>query len=82
MIHPHSDRVAGYKLLENATLVNFEVIKSEVSPAPSGDIVTHVEIQLAKDEDGCDGEWGGLGFMFALAVLSLADARPHGYGVN
>ena len=82
MIHPDSDRVAGYKLLKTAALVDFNVVKTEVSPAPSGDMVTHVQIQLAKDDDGCDGEWGGLGFMFALAVLSLADARPHGYGVN
>ena len=82
MIHPDSDRVAGYKLLKTAVLVDFEVVKTEVSPAPSRDIVTHVELQLANDDDGCDGEWGGLGFMFALAVLSLADARAQGYGVN
>lgn len=81
MAYSKTDRLAGFKLLRSATLVDFEVVSSEITPAPD-DLIARVEIQLARDEAGCDAEWGGLGFMFAIAVLSMADARPHGYGVN
>ena len=82
MTHPDTDRLAGYKLLKTAALVDFEVVKTELIPSTADDIFARVEVQLANDEEQCDGEWGGLGFMFALAVLSLADARAQGYGVN
>src|SRR5206468_351606 len=35
---------------------------------------------LRRDEDRADVvEWGALGFLFAVGVLSFADARPRGY---
>lgn len=37
-----------------------------------------LELTLGDEESDSDVEWGAFGFMFALAVLSFADARPRG----
>jgi len=45
------------------------------------DDVVVLELQLGQLEDGertADHEWGGLGFIYCLATLSFADARPAG----
>lgn len=69
------DQIAAYKLIETGTLVEFEVLESEAKPTVSGDsLVTRIELQLEED----DVEWGGLGFIFCIAVLSFHDARPRG----
>ena len=79
---PTSDRLAGYKLIHTATLVEFEVVETKVQPSPDGESShVQVEIQFGGPEDG-EGdeqvEWGALGFIFALASLSFEDARPRG----
>ena len=78
-----TDRSAGYKLIETGTLVEFEVKDSKVEPSLDGETsFVHVDIQLGGPEGGAGAdqvEWGGFGYMFALAVMSFADARPRGY---
>lgn len=77
-----TERMAGYKLVENGTLVHFDVTKSDVErPEVSDETFVCIEMQLGEEEDGErteDVEWGAFGFIFALAVQSFADARPRG----
>lgn len=68
------DRAAGFELLKTATLIDFEVVETEVGDlAPEGSM--KAVLQFTEPEDV---EWGGLGFMFALAAISFNDARPAG----
>ncbi len=80
------ERVAGYKLISTGTLVNFDIVGTKVEETEGG-VVVQIELALGEIEDYDEGEapfrsedheWGGLGFMFCLAVLSFADARPRG----
>lgn len=81
------ERIAGYKLIEAGTLVNFDILDTKVEETGGG-VVVDIELALGEIEDDDDvggepvrsedHEWGGLGFMFCLAVLSFADARPRG----
>jgi len=82
----NDDRIAGYKLIESGTLVNFDIVDTQIDETPGGDeAAVRIELHLGEvegeDDDlrTDDHEWGGLGFMFALAVLSFEDARPRGY---
>ena len=80
----NDDRIAGYKLIESGTLVNFDILSTQIDESPGGDeAIVRIELHLGEVEEDDyrteDHEWGGLGFMFALAVLSFADARPRGY---
>jgi len=84
------DRLAGYKLIEVGSLVNFDIVETKVDEAVRGDeSLVEVNMLLGEVEDqgleegeepfrSEDHEWGGLGFMFCLAVLSFHDARPRG----
>jgi hypothetical protein len=76
------DREAARKLLETGALVEFEVTQKEIQPTVDGeDAGVRLELQLGGPEGG-EGEeqveWGALGFLYALAVLSFHDARPRG----
>lgn len=77
-----SDRAAGYKLLETGALVAFDVVDTHIENPPGGGTVVRLDLQLGEiDEDGErteDHEWGALGFIFCVAVLSFHDARPRG----
>lgn len=65
----------GYKLINDATLVEFEILKTDIQPTVGNeDKVVTVELQL--DEELA--ETCALGFMFALGVLSFHDGRPRG----
>lgn len=77
-----SDRTAGLKLIETGASVPFDIVETNIKEAPGG-VFVEIELVLGEiEEDGEDTwrtedhEWGGLGFMFCLAVLSFADARP------
>ncbi|MCC7381753.1 MAG: hypothetical protein IT384_07975 [Deltaproteobacteria bacterium] len=85
---PSSDRSAAYELLNNGTLLLFDVIDTSVEESVGGDeALVEIQIQLRDedDEDREDGDdvesvaWGAFGFIFVLATLSFADARPRGY---
>jgi hypothetical protein len=76
-----TDRDAAYELLEAAARLDFEILKRESVPSPAGDnmVVTTAELRLGGEyEPGEDAEWGSFGFIFGIAVLSFADARPRG----
>lgn len=76
-----SDRHAGLRLLKQAVLVEFEVLRSEVLEGPDGgEFGLRLELRFVQDEteDYPGGDSGALGFLFALGVLSFEDARPRG----
>jgi len=82
MAGPGDGRIAGYKLLESGTLVDFDILETKVEDSAGGDeAVVTIQLQMAGDEEmgESDAEWGAFGFIFALAVLSFNDARPRAY---
>ena len=84
-----TERIAAYKLIQSGTLVNFDIVKTEVHEGGAEEVV-QVDMLLGEvegDQDLDEGEvpyrtddheWGGIGFMFCLAIMSFADARPRG----
>jgi len=82
------ERRAGIALIEQGSLVTFDVVETSVDDAVGGEErLVRIELALGEVEDEADEddpqrtedhEWGALGFMFCLAVLSFADARPRG----
>ena len=77
----HLDRSAGYQLLESASLVEFRIGKPLIQTCTDGEnIFLQIDLMLgvADEEESADiAEWASFGLIFALAVLSFADAR-HG----
>lgn len=78
----NNDRAAGLELLETGALVDFEVLDTKTQLAPDKENV-HMQIDLVfkanEDQEPADVvEWAAFGFIFVLAVLSFADARPRG----
>jgi hypothetical protein len=78
-----TDRTAGYKLIHTGSLVNFDIIDTKIDESVGGDeAIVRIELHLGEQEEedlrSEDHEWGGFGFIFCLAVLSFADARPRG----
>ena len=72
-----------YELLRQATLAEIGVTDTRINPTSADD--KHVRIEgrlgLEEDEDGepvNDAEHYAFGFIYALGVLSFADARPRG----
>lgn len=74
------DKSAGMHLIDNGLLVEFKILDVQVFPGPDdAEFSFRIDLRLGEEEeDSNDVEWGGLGFCFALAVLSFADARPRG----
>ncbi len=78
----NDERAAGHELLKTGTLVDFEIVNKSTELTPDKENV-HVRVDLVfqADEDGELSdvvEWAAHGFLFCLAVLSFADARPRG----
>lgn len=66
------DRAAAFELLKTATLVDFEVVETEVGDlAPEGSM--KAVLRFAEPEDVA---WGGLAFLFAVTAVSFDEARP------
>ena len=78
----HLDRSAGYQLLEAASLVEFRIVKPLIQTSTDGEnIFLQIDLMLgvADEEESAEiAEWASFGLIFALAVLSFADARPRG----
>ena len=76
------DRSAGYQLLETASLVDFSIGEPIIQACTDGEnIFLQVDLMLGGDEEeepADIAEWASFGLIFALAVLSFADARPRG----
>ena len=78
----NTDRTAGHERLETGTLVDVEIVNSKRELTPDKENV-YVQIDLVfqadEDQEPSDVvEWAAHGFLFCLAVLSFADARPRG----
>lgn len=76
------NRKTAYELIETGLAVPFEVMRREAEPSPDGTTVSVcIEMRFGEDpDDDPQGitEWGAFGFIFTLALLSFADARPRG----
>ncbi len=78
----NNDKNAGLELLKTGTLVDFEVINTKTELSPDKENI-HVQVDLVfkaedPEEPSDEVEWAAFGFIFVLAVLSFADARPRG----
>jgi len=79
-----SDRAAAEVLLRNAVLVPVRIVEEVVIPGTDeGEFGLRLALsfddQESAEEEGADVvEWGALGFLFAIGVLSFADARSRG----
>jgi hypothetical protein len=76
-----NDRQAGLRLLQEAVLIEFEILRSEVFAGPDGgEFGLRIELRFVRDDEDAlaSDESGALGFLFAIGVLSFADARPRG----
>lgn len=76
-----NDRQAGLRLLEQAVVADFVVLRSEVFAGPDGgEFGLRIELRFVRDDEDAlaSDESGALGFLFAIGVLSFADARPRG----
>src|SRR5438876_12159609 len=84
-MHSNGEHQAAHEFLRTAAIVPFTVTSHEVIPgSDEGEFALRLELSFADDEspeeDRADVvEWGALGFLFALGVLSFADARPRGF---
>ena len=76
-----NDRVVGHHLLEIGVVVPFRLLEHEILPAPDpAEFGARLKLKCEPDDEDEDPEdiveWGAFGFMFVLAMLSFADARP------
>lgn len=76
---PH---LIAYRLLETGALVGFRLVEDQLETSLDGqNLFARLELVLGSDEEYEPAElaeWGSFGFIYALAVLSFADARPRG----
>jgi hypothetical protein len=78
------DRGAGEALLRTGVIVPVRILEESVmSGANEAEFALRLTLSFededSPEEDRADVvEWGALGFLFAIGVLSLADARPRG----
>jgi len=76
-----NDRQAGLRLREQAAATEFEIVRSEVFEGiDGGEFGFRLELRFVRDDDDAfpSDDSGALGFLFAIGVLSFADARPRG----
>lgn len=74
---------AWQHLLETGTLVPFQVVDAHTEAAPDGEnIAVRADLVFIGDDVDAEpaeiAEWGALGFLYTLAVLSFNDAQPRG----
>jgi len=80
-------RMIGHELLRTATAVSFRITEQDVLSAPDpAEFGLRIELKFVPSEEEIDldeddvakdtAEWGALGFLFVLGVLSFADAKP------
>lgn len=82
---------AAGELIRRGLLVSFRIEEEEVldSPGDEAEFGMRVRLRFVADEGEADldeedvaedtAEWGSFGFLFTLAVLSFAEAKPRGY---
>lgn len=77
------DKDAAAALLRTGVIVPVRIVEEQVIPgADEGEFALRLALSFDDDspQEECADivEWGALGFMFVIAVLSFADARPRG----
>jgi len=78
------ERSAGEGLLRTGVIVPVRIVEESVMPgADEGEFALRLVLSFENEDspavDRADVvEWGALGFLFAIGVLSFADARPRG----
>lgn len=76
------ERRTGLQLLETGVLAEFQVLETHIEPSPDGEnLAVRIELVFAGEEEDDPAdivEWIAFGFVFVLAALSFADARPRG----
>jgi hypothetical protein len=89
---PSEVQMIGYELLKTGMLVSFRIVEQEVLNAPADEAEFGMRVQLKfvpegeedlEEDDVAEStaEWGSFGFMFILAVLSFAEAKPRNVSV-
>jgi hypothetical protein len=79
------DRSAGEALLRTGVIVPVRIMEESVTPGEDeGEFALRLALSFDDEEspeqDRADVvEWGALGFLFAIGVVSFADARPRGF---
>jgi hypothetical protein len=80
----NEDKDAGAALLRTGVIVPVRIVEEQVIPgADEGEFALRLALSFDDDDSPEEGradvvEWGALGFMFVVAVLSFGDARPRG----
>ncbi len=64
-------------LIESIACVDIKLLKTEKQPTTADDWHVHIDGRFG-DEDEDDVDFAGMGFIYAVALLSFADARPRG----
>ena len=85
-------QMIGYELLNTGTLVTFRIVEEIVLEAPDeAEFSLRLQLKFVPAEDDGEqdeddaaediAEWGAFGFMFVVAVLSFAEAKPRNASV-
>ena len=81
-------QMIGYGLLKTGTLVSFRIVEEKVLEAPDeAEFGLRLQLKFVPEEgeehDAAEdtAEWGAFGFMFVVAVLSFAEAKPRNASV-
>jgi len=85
-------QLIGHDLLKTGASVAFRILEETVlnAPADEAEFGMHVQLKFVPEEDEDldedevaedTAEWGSLGFMFTLAVLSFSEAKPRNVSV-
>jgi hypothetical protein len=78
-------QLIGHELLKTGLAVGFRIVGEEVLTAPTdeAEFGIRLELKFVAEDDVAEetAEWGALGFLFALGVLSFADAKPRNLSV-
>jgi hypothetical protein len=79
------DRSAGEALLRTGVIMPVRIVEESVMPgADEGEFALRLALSFQDEDSPEEGraevvEWGALRFLFAIGVLSFADARPRGF---
>lgn len=67
-----------HELIRSVACVDITVSKTEKKPTTDDDWHLCIEGRFGEEADD-DVEFAGMGFIYAIGLLSFADARPRGY---
>lgn len=74
---PNDETPIEHELIESIACVDITVVKTEKQPTSANDWHLRIEGRFGAEEDD-DVEFAGMGFIYAIGLLSFADARPRG----